>query len=86
MVYRGIFRGVTAGVPTREKMALPPLPQQEHFIGKGLPASATYMEGGFFAGVFYDQHQNVLVRTRTFTSRKCLEDYMPYIRLDELEK
>ena len=46
----------------------------------------SYMEGGFFAEVYYDQHQEVLVRTRTFTSRNCLEDYMPYIRLDELEK
>jgi hypothetical protein len=45
-----------------------------------------YMEGGFFAEVFCDQHQEVLLRTRTFTSRKCLEDYMPYIRLDDLEK
>jgi hypothetical protein len=45
-----------------------------------------HMEGGFFAEVFYDQHQDVLVRTRTFTSRKCLEDYTPYIRLSDLEK
>ena len=45
-----------------------------------------HMEGGFFAEVFYDQHQDVLVRTRTFTSRKCLEDYTPYIRLDDLGK
>jgi len=45
-----------------------------------------YMEGGFFAEVFYDQHQEVPVRTRTFTSRKCLEDYTPYIRLEDLEK
>jgi hypothetical protein len=46
----------------------------------------SYMEGGFFAEVYYDQHQNVLVRTRTFTSRKCLEDYTLYIRLEDLEK
>jgi hypothetical protein len=45
-----------------------------------------HMEGGFFAEVYYDQHQDVLLRTRTFTSRNCLEDYTPYIRLEDLEK
>ena len=45
----------------------------------------SYMEGGFFAEVYYDQHQE-LVRSRTFTSRRCLEDYTPYIRLEDLEK
>ena len=43
------------------------------------------MEGNFFAEVHYDQRQDVIVRPRTFTSRNCLEDYMPYIRLDNLE-
>ena len=45
-----------------------------------------HMEGNFFAEVHYHQRQDVIVRTGTFTSRKCLEDYTPYIRLDDLKK
>jgi hypothetical protein len=57
-----------------------------HALGGGNAVNLYHTEGGFFAEVFYAQHQDGLVRTRTFTSRKCLEDYTSYIRLDDLEK
>jgi len=45
-----------------------------------------HMEGKFFTEVHYDQRQDVIVRTCAFTSLNCLEEYMPYIWLDDLEK
>lgn|GEM_PF-6550949 len=44
-----------------------------------------HMEGNFFAEVHYNQRQDVIVHTRTFTSLRCLKQYTPYIQLDDLE-
>ncbi|UOQ53032.1 hypothetical protein [Hymenobacter cellulosivorans] len=44
-----------------------------------------YHLGTFFCEVYYDPDTNELLRTRTFTSRTCLEDYAAYIKLDDLE-
>jgi hypothetical protein len=43
-----------------------------------------YWMGGFFVELYYDQHQNRVVRTRTFTSNACLDDYACYVKLDDL--
>ncbi|SET97667.1 hypothetical protein [Hymenobacter actinosclerus] len=42
------------------------------------------LPGGFFVELFYDQHENQVVRLRTFTSSQQLEDYTPYIDLSDL--
>ncbi|WP_133272477.1 hypothetical protein [Hymenobacter radiodurans] len=43
-----------------------------------------HFSGGFFVELYYDQFANTLVRTRTFTSINCLEDYAVSINLKEL--
>ena len=37
----------------------------------------------FFCEVYYDYYLNKIVRTRTCTSAKCLEDYAAYITLPD---
>ena len=43
-----------------------------------------YHLGTFFVEVYYHPDTNELLRTRPFTSVRCLEDYACYIRLDDL--
>ena len=43
-----------------------------------------YHLGTFYAEVYYDPETNKLLRTNTFTSRRCLEDYAVYVKLDDL--
>jgi hypothetical protein len=43
-----------------------------------------HMPGGFFCEVYLDEETGTLLRTRTFTSARCLENYTPYILLGDL--
>jgi len=44
-----------------------------------------YHLGTFFCEVYYDQQTESIVRLRTFTSIKCLEDYTSSIQLPSLD-
>lgn len=44
-----------------------------------------YHMGTFFCEVYYDNHENRVVRTRTSNSFGCLAEYAPYIDLSDLE-
>ncbi|MCB2379783.1 hypothetical protein LGH70_19460 [Hymenobacter sp. BT635] len=44
-----------------------------------------YHMGTFFAEVYYDPESNEMLRTRAFTSTRCLEDYAAYVKLHDLE-
>lgn len=43
-----------------------------------------YWMGTFFCELCYDQFENKVVSTRTFTSKESLEDYACYIKLNDL--
>jgi hypothetical protein len=43
-----------------------------------------HMDGSFFCEVYYDPETNAILRTRTFTSAQCLEDYACYVSLRDL--
>lgn len=57
---------------------------EEVDFGKAADGVNLYHMGTFFCEVFYTCDLNKIVRTRTFTSAKCLEDYAAYITLPDL--
>ncbi|AII50378.1 hypothetical protein [Hymenobacter sp. APR13] len=44
-----------------------------------------HMDGGFFVELYYDSYQNKMVeRTNSFSDPEGLEDYTPYVKLNDL--
>ncbi|RFP63478.1 hypothetical protein D0N36_19250 [Hymenobacter lapidiphilus] len=67
---------------------LPVLYAEGHFLANRYEeedaVNLYQMPGGFFVELYYDQAENRVVRLRTFTSPRLLEDYAPYVKLPDL--